>query len=74
MVPNMMDIIVNMLTAAEACFEVEPSPLNETWWNQIGTKFVPNEGQKMAKNQTRTKQKRPQRGTKGNKTKMAETR
>lgn len=64
----------NLIDAAEACFEVEPSPINETWWLKICTNFVPNETQKRAKNQTCTKRKRQQKGTKGNKNKIAGSR
>ncbi len=31
MVPK-MDISINMLTAAEACFEMNPEPQIERWW------------------------------------------
>jgi hypothetical protein len=68
----MIDITANMMAAAEACFEVEPSPINETWWLKFCTKFVPNEKQKSAMYQTCTKQKRQQKGTKGHKTEIAE--
>ena len=44
-----MDILLhNLLAAAEACFEAEPSPLNDSWCDRISTTFVPLEVKKEA--------------------------
>ena len=60
----------NMIDAAEACFEAEPSATHDFWC----TKLVPNEDQKTGVYQACTKPKREQRGTNGNKIKIAEGR
>lgn len=58
-----MSLESNMIIAAEACFEMDPTPIHEAWLEKLNseqeicTKFVPSQTQKSVLYQACTKDK-----------------
>ena len=69
----MDNYIIRMMDAAEACFEADPSPKNDSWMEVFVSHFVSHEAQKVTQKHTWSTAKTDKNDSKQSKSKRRKT-